>query len=281
MLVLIFLYYRICQSREGPHPPPPEISSTMPEPAGNVVDVAEETGNFKTLLNILSELEVPSLRSMTLVDILKMQREVTVFAPTDEAFAKLPEGTLESLTKEQKLELVSRHFVTGVIVLAADITIGTEVETFGGESINLSNIKGVIGVSYKGSYINAVSQDVKASNGVIHVINEVMLPGNVVDVAKAAGNFKTLLKILSELEVPSVKSMTLVDFLKMQREVTVFAPTDEAFAKLPKGTLESLTKEQKLAIVSRHFVPGVIILKADVTGRVANVVTVHDNLLTQ
>ena len=64
--------------------------------------------------------------------------------------------------------------------------------------------------------------------------------GNVVDVARAAGNFKTLLKILSELEippvVPGVKTMTLVDFLKMQKEVTVFAPTDEAFAKV-KGHL--------------------------------------------
>ena len=246
----------------------------MPEPAGNVVDVAEGAGNFKTLLKILSELEVPGLdRSMTLVDFLKMQREVTVIAPTDEAFAKLPEGTLESLTKEQKLELVSRHFVSGVVVLAADITRVTEVETFGGESINLYNDKGVVSVSYKGNYISVVKQDVIASNGVIHVINEVMLPGNVVDVAKAAGNFKTLLKILSELEVPSVKSMTLVDILKMQREVTIFAPTDKAFDKLPEGTLESLTKEQKLAIVSRHFVPGVIILEADVTSDVSLVKT--------
>ena len=91
--------------------------------------------------------------------------------------------------------------------------------------------------------------------------------GNVVDVAIAAGNFKTLLTILSELEVPGTvgpRSMTLVDFLKMQREVTIFAPTDEAFAKLPEGTLESLSKEQKLAIVSRHFVAGVIVLSNDI-----------------
>ena len=72
--------------------------------------------------------------------------------------------------------------------------------------------------------------------------------GNVVDVAKANGNFETLLKILSELEFPGTvgpRSMTLVDILKMQREVTIFAPNDEAFAKLPEGTLESLTDEQK------------------------------------
>ena len=75
--------------------------------------------------------------------------------------------------------------------------------------------------------------------------------------AKANGNFKTLLRILSELEH---KSMTLVDILTMQREVTIFAPNDEAFAKLPEGTLESLTDEQKLTIVSRHIAPGVSLL---------------------
>ena len=201
---------------------------------------------------------------MTLVDILKMQRDVTVFAPTDEAFAKLPPGTLESLTEEQKLAIVSRHFIPGVTILASDAS--GPVETFGGESINLSNKKGVIGVAYKGNSISVVSPDVKASNGVIHVINEVILPGNVVDVATAAGNFTKLLKVLQELKVPlpGRRFLTLVDVLKMQREVTVFAPTDEAFAKLPEGTLESLS----LAIVSRHFVPGVIFLKADVIGNV-------------
>ena len=109
---------------------------------GNVVDVARAAGKFKTLLKILSELEVPSLRSMTLVDILKMQRQVTVFAPTDEAFAKLPEGTLESLTKEQKLAIVSRHFIPGVAIFATDFDVGYKlyVETFGGEQIMLSNI---------------------------------------------------------------------------------------------------------------------------------------------
>ena len=58
------------------------------------------------------------------------------------------------------------------------------------------------------------------------------------DVAEGAGNFKTLLQILSELEVPNVRSMTLADFLKSLREVTVFAPTDEAFAKV-EGHLNS------------------------------------------
>ena len=259
---------------------------------GNVVDVAIANGNFKTLLRILSELEVPSLKSMTLVDILKMQREVTIFAPNDEAFAKLPEGTLESLTDEQKLTIVSRHIAPGVSLLAADVITGP-VKTFGNESIMLINKDaegkiiqynyydgeeiGWFQISYMGNIISVVTPDVMASNGVIHVMDKVILPnvapppppgpGNVIDVAIEAGNFKTLLKILSELELPGTmgpRSMTLVDFLKMQREVTVFAPSDEAFAKLPEGTLESLTPKEKLAIVSRHFVTGVTVLSADI-----------------
>ena len=158
---------------------------------GNVVDVAIAAGNFKILLKILSELEVPTLRSMTLVDILKMQREVTVFAPSDEAFAKLPEGTLESLTDEQKLTIVSRHIAPGVSLLAADVITGP-VKTFGNESIMLINKDaegkiiqynyydgeeiGWFQISYEGNIISVVTPDVMASNGVIHVIDKVILP---------------------------------------------------------------------------------------------------------
>ena len=161
---------------------------------GNVVDVAIAAGNFKILLKILSELEVPTLRSMTLVDILKMQREVTVFAPTDEAFAKLPEGTLESLTNEQKLTIVSRHIAPGVSLLAADVITGP-VKTFGNESIKLINTRGVIHIKngyeyderdeeddavfqidYKGNIISVVTTDIVATNGVIHAMDKVILP---------------------------------------------------------------------------------------------------------
>ena len=167
---MISLYYRICQSRGGPPPP------------GNVVDVAEGAGNFKTLLQILSELEVPNVRSMTLADFLKSLREVTVFAPTDEAFAKLPPGTLESLTKEQKLAIVSRHIVDGVVILKADVT-GGPVQTFGGETIEVflddaeypTDGQDVV-ISYEGSQIKVATADVMASNGVIHVIDDVILP---------------------------------------------------------------------------------------------------------
>merc|ERR1712238_77532 len=221
---------------------------------GDVVDVAIAAGSFTTLVKLLSDLG--------LVDALREAEAQTIFAPSDEAFAKLPEGTLESLTPEQVLAIVLRHVVGGATVLAADVTTGP-VETLGGETIDLIKTdEGGVQISYMNNLVNVVTADVMASNGVIHVLDEVILPGepelgDVVDVAIAAGNFKTLVQLLIDLE--------LVEALREARAQTIFAPSDEAFAKLPEGTLESLTPEQALAIVLRHVVGGATVSAADVT----------------
>merc|ERR1712176_709093 len=210
-----------------------------------------------TLVKIVSDLG--------LVDTLKGVEAVTIFAPSDEAFAKLPAGTLESLTTEQAKAIVSRHVVAGATVLAADVATG-DVATFGGETVGLVKTAEVgVQVAYNGQTVNVVTADVKASNGVIHVIDNVILGapepapepavGDVVDVAVGAGAFTTLVKIVSDLG--------LVDTLKGVEAVTIFAPSDDAFAKLPAGTLESLTTEQAKAIVSRHVVAGATVLAAD------------------
>merc|ERR1712003_237606 len=210
-----------------------------------------------TLVKIASDLG--------LVDTLKGVEAVTIFAPSDEAFAKLPAGTLESLTTEQAKAIVSRHVVAGATVLAADVATG-DVATFGGETVGLVKTdEGGVQVTYNGQTVNVVTADVKASNGVIHVIDNVILGapepapepavGDVVDVAVGAGAFTTLVKIVSDLG--------LVDTLKGVEAVTIFAPSDDAFAKLPAGTLESLTTEQATAIVSRHVVAGATVLAAD------------------
>ena len=93
-------------------------------------------------------------------------------------FHKLPEGTLENLTEEQKLAIVSRHFVTGVTVLTADISNyhSTSVETFGGEKITLFRRRDMVFISYMEDHYPVVTPDVIASNGVIHVIDKVILP---------------------------------------------------------------------------------------------------------
>merc|ERR1711992_233722 len=213
-----------------------------PEPAiGDVVDVAVGAGAFTTLVKIVSDLG--------LVDTLKGVEAVTIFAPSDEAFAKLPAGTLESLTTEQAKAIVSRHVVAGATVLAADVATG-DVATFGGETVGLVKTdEGGVQVTYNGQTVNVVTADVKASNDVIdNVILGAPEPveepavGDVVDVAVGAGAFTTLVKIVSDLG--------LVDTLKGVEAVTIFAPSDDAFAKLPAGTLESLTTEQATAIAA-------------------------------
>jgi uncharacterized surface protein with fasciclin (FAS1) repeats len=135
---------------------------------GDVVDVAIANGNFKTLVQLLTDLD--------LVDALREAQAQTIFAPSDEAFAKLPEGTLESLTTEQALAIVLRHVVGGVTVPAADVATGP-VETLGGEVIDLIKTdEGGVQILYMSKVVNVVTADVMASNGVIHVIDEVILP---------------------------------------------------------------------------------------------------------
>ena len=162
---------------------------------GDIVHVAKGAGNFTTLLKILSELEIPRHGhrgpSMTFVDFLKMERQVTLFAPTDEAFAKLPAGTLESLTEEQKQKIISRHFITGKEITLSEFT--GPVKTFGNESIKLfyTDEEGAIAqsneyyieenelqfkIDYEGNIISVVTPDIMASNAYIHAIDKVILP---------------------------------------------------------------------------------------------------------
>jgi len=227
---------------------------------GDLVDVAVGAGAFTTLVKIVGDLG--------LVETLKGVEAATIFAPSDEAFAKLPAGTIESLTPEQAKAIIARHVVAGATVKAADVATG-DVETFGGETVGLvKTAEGGVQVTYKGQTINVVTPDVGASNGVIHVIDNVIVGapepaakaaplGDLVDVAVGAGSFTTLVKLVGDLG--------LVETLKGVEAATVFAPSDEAFAKLPAGTLESLTTEQATAIVARHVVAGATVYATDVT----------------
>ena len=131
--------------------------------------MAIKAGNFKILVQILSDLK--------LVDALRNAKAQTIFAPSDEAFAELPNGFLQNLTDIQKTEIVFRHLVTGTTLLAADVSTGL-IKTAGGESLFLVKTpQGGVKIYYE-TYIeprNVVTADVKASNGVIHVIDKVIL----------------------------------------------------------------------------------------------------------
>jgi uncharacterized surface protein with fasciclin (FAS1) repeats len=133
----------------------------------DIVDVAVENGSFTTL--------VAALKAGGLVDTLKGDGPFTVFAPTDDAFAKLPEGTVEMLlkpeNKDKLVEILTYHVVSGK-VMAKDV-MGMEMAT----TIQGSMLK--VKVVYGNVMINdakVVMADVKASNGVIHVVDTVLMP---------------------------------------------------------------------------------------------------------
>ncbi len=149
----------------------PEPMTSAPMPMTNmakdtIVDVAVANGSFKTL--------TAALNAAGLVEILKGDGPFTVFAPTDAAFAKLPAGTVEMLLKpENKATLVrvlTYHVVSGN-VLSTDLKSG-EVNTLQGSPIKV--MVGSGGVMVNNSTVQAA--DVKASNGVIHVIDTVLMP---------------------------------------------------------------------------------------------------------
>ena len=238
-----------------------------------LVDVASANGSFKTL--------TAALKAAGLVDTLKGPGPFTVFAPTDAAFAKLPKGTIETLLKpENKAQLVkilTYHVVPGE-VLSTTLKSG-QVKTVEGGTVNVSVQKS--GVTINKSKVTAV--DVKASNGVIHVIDTVLMPpvesatNTLVDVASANGSFKTL--------TAALKAAGLVDTLKGPGPFTVFAPTDAAFAKLPKGTVETLLKPENKAqlvkILTYHVVSGEVLSTTLKSGKVKTVEGDTVNVLVQ
>ena len=136
----------------------------------DIVDTAVGAGTFKTL--------AAALGAADLVATLKGAGPFTVFAPTDEAFAKLPAGTVDSLlkpeNKEKLKEILLLHVVPGE-VYAADVVKLSEAKTVGGKTVNISTAGGVKVGTAKGMS-NVVKTDIKANNGVIHVIDAVILP---------------------------------------------------------------------------------------------------------
>lgn len=136
----------------------------------DIVDTAVAAGTFKTL--------AAALGAADLVSTLKGAGPFTVFAPTDDAFAKLPAGTVESLlkpeNKDKLKEILLLHVVPGS-VYAADVVKLTEAKTAGGKTISVSTDGGVK-VGTASGKASVTKTDIKAGNGVIHVIDSVILP---------------------------------------------------------------------------------------------------------
>ena len=212
---------------------------------GNIVQVADSAGDFQTLLAAATE--------AGLAETLQSDGPFTIFAPTDAAFAKLPAGTVETLLKpENKAQLVSiltYHVVPGKLG-STEVLKKTALPTANGQRLAVKMVKGAPTVGNAG----IVATDVEAANGVIHVVDEVILPQtkDIVGVATEAGSFKTLAAALAAAD--------LVEVLQGAGPYTVLAPTDDAFAKLPAGTVESLlkpeNKDKLRTVLLYHVVPG-------------------------
>ena len=211
----------------------------------DIVQTAVAAGQFTTLASLLQK--------AGLVDTLATGGPFTVFAPTDAAFAKVPKATLDALVADPaKLKAVLLYHVVPGRVTAADVVKLTSAKTAEGRSLGIKVVNGSVFVD--GAQVT--TPDVEATNGVIHVIDSVLIPKEatapktIVQTAVAAGSFKTLASLL--------KKAGLVGTLQGKGPFTVFAPTDAAFAKVPKATLASLAKNKaKLrSVLLYHVVKG-------------------------
>jgi transforming growth factor-beta-induced protein len=259
---------------------PADTATAPADEPGNIVEVAIGAGSFSTL--------VAAVQAAGLAETLSGDGPFTVFAPTDDAFAALPEGIVDALLRPENQDTLAKiltyHVVAGE-VRSTDIAPG-DVETVEGQTIALATDDGV---TVNGA--NVIAADVDASNGVIHVIDAVLLPPDVdpaallagaddmdeategmegdmdeaadantiVDVAVEAGTFETL--------VAAVTAADLAEVLSGDGPFTVFAPTDEAFAALPEGLVEALllpeNKDILVQILTYHVVSGEV-LAADI-----------------
>jgi transforming growth factor-beta-induced protein len=210
--------------------------------ADSIVQVAQSAGQFGTLL--------AAAKAAGLADALAGPGPFTVFAPTDAAFAALGQKTIDELLQPQnrdKLAGILKYHVVSGRVPASEALRLSAAQTLNGQRLRLSVDNGQLKIDDA----RVIKTDVNASNGVIHVIDRVMLPVER-DIAQQAqrNHFNTLLA--------AAKAAGLVDTLKSDGPLTVFAPTDEAFAKLGEDTVQSLLKPENRAkltsILAYHVV---------------------------
>ena len=250
--------------------PQPELTQEMVNDEAvskTIVDIAVEDGRFGTL--------VTALQAAGLVDTLSGEGPFTVFAPTDDAFAALPDGIVAGLLEDVPAltEVLTYHVVSGSVL--AETVVGlTSAATLQGEEVTIEVIDPnrpplTIGnVMIDGATV--IITDIVGSNGVIHVLDAVILPSaiaaslaesedpmvvskTIVDIAVEDGRFGTL--------VTALQAAGLVDTLSGEGPFTVFAPTDDAFAALPDGVVAGLLEDVPALteVLTYHVVSGSVL----------------------
>lgn len=232
----------------------------------NIVETATENDDFNTLVDAL----IAAGLDNTLSDETK---EFTVFAPTDAAFDELDSETLTTLIEgdiTNLTKILTYHVVSGT-TMSTDLTDGMRVETVQGKYIEISFEDGSV-------YVNdamVTTADIECSNGVIHVIDMVLMPkDNIVETAIAHDDFNTLVTAVVAADLQTVLGDESAQY-------TVFAPTDEAFAELDTEYLNNLVNndtDNLSVILTYHVVEGVV-LSTDLSDNMT-VTTVEGTNLT-
>jgi len=212
----------------------------------DILTTAARNGSFNTLVSLVVAADLD--------DALQSKGHFTVFAPTDAAFELLPQETIDALLKtknrDQLKEILTYHVIDRSITVPKHAPSHPlkSSKTLSGKRIRFERD----GENVKVNDSNIVIRNIKCTNGIIQVIDAVLLPPedkSIVSVAKKAGTFNTLLA--------AAKAAGLADTLASDGPFTVFAPTDEAFENLPKGTVKSLLKpknKSKLAAILKYHV---------------------------
>ncbi len=254
-----------------PSTPPPQGMMPAPAEQGVMVGGAMMVRNLDIVANAMNANNVTTLvaavKAAGLVETLKGPGPFTVFAPTNDAFNKLPAGTVNTLLKpENKAKLVdvlTYHVVPGALKIS-DLKNGQMLTTVEGKQLMVTTRGDMVMIN--GAKIE--TRDVISSNGVTHVVDTVLMPPegvmvggalmvrsmNIVENAMNANNVTTL--------VAAVKAAGLVQTLSGPGPFTVFAPTNDAFSALPAGTVDTLLKPENKAqltgILTYHVVPGAL-----------------------
>jgi transforming growth factor-beta-induced protein len=242
--------------------PPASPPAPLAHPCKDIVALAQCFEALSTL--------VTAVVAGGLVDTLKGPGPFTVFAPTNKAFAALPDGTLASLLKpENKAQLadILTYHVLPAKVLSTDLKNGETAKTVEGKSVAV-RIERFFGREIiEVNRARVIEADVLACNGVVHVIDAVLLPPTTPTPppAPACKDIVALAQSVKDLStlVTAVVAGGLVDTLKGPGPFTVFAPTNEAFAALPNGTLVTLLKPENKAqlddILTYHVLPAKVL----------------------
>ncbi|MCX2719997.1 fasciclin domain-containing protein [Lentiprolixibacter aurantiacus] len=264
------------------------MGNDEPETTPNIMETAQASEALSSLVTALTAADTQE--DSDLIGTLSSEGPFTVFAPTNDAFADLLDqledyDSLEDFDDDEDLEILETilkyHVVSGVAVRAADLTDGQEIGTVLGESVTVSLDNGVFIQDATETPARVIIPDVEASNGIVHVINKVLLPQVIIDALNNDDDddddddeLGTLVELVVETESLSVLEEAvikagLVETLNSAGPFTVFAPTDDAFVALLEvlgddyNSLDDFDTEAELMLLTDillyHVIPAKVL----------------------